>query len=364
MSRWTFNGGALPESAKTALIVKYAAAGDVLRTASILPGLRKRWPELRVTWVTLPGAYALLRRHPMIDELLLADDAEAAGVLEREFDLLLNFEKETEACLLANRARANCKKGFCLTPFNTLAAFDADSNDALQLGLDDELKFRLNRKTYPEIIYEMAGLEYASEMYVMRLGDEERAARERLLERHPRKPGEVWIGVHTGCGPVFATKQWTLDGFVDVFHHFQDRDNVRLVLFGGEREREFNRSLIEHAGHARVIDTGCDNSLAEFVGMVDACDVLLSGDTLALHVGVALGKRVVTFIGPTSASELDLFGRGEQLVTDFSCAPCYKKQCPLDVSCMQALPASTVIAALERQLNATREESDAMDAKP
>ena len=39
-------------------IVKLAAAGDVLRTTSFLPGLRAMYPDAWFSWVTAPGALA------------------------------------------------------------------------------------------------------------------------------------------------------------------------------------------------------------------------------------------------------------------------------------------------------------------
>ena len=34
------------------LIVKLAAAGDVLRTTCVLPALRAAWPGCQITWIT------------------------------------------------------------------------------------------------------------------------------------------------------------------------------------------------------------------------------------------------------------------------------------------------------------------------
>ena len=63
-----------------------------------------------------------------------------------------------------------------------------------------------------------------------------------------------------------------------------------------------------------VIDAGCDNSLMEFASLVNLCNVIITSDSLALHIGIALKKKIVCFFYPTSASEIELYGRGEKII--------------------------------------------------
>ena len=99
-----------------------------------------------------------------------------------------------------------------------------------------------------------------------------------------------------------------------------------------------------------VFDGGNDNSLECFFGLVEKVAVLLSADSLAMHVAIALKRPVVAWFGPTCEQEIDLFGRGEKIVTDFACSPCYLKVCPKPVTCMEAMGSDVVWAATERVL--------------
>ena len=38
------------------LVIKTGALGDVVRTTAILPGLARKHPDLRVTWLTASGS--------------------------------------------------------------------------------------------------------------------------------------------------------------------------------------------------------------------------------------------------------------------------------------------------------------------
>jgi heptosyltransferase-2 len=92
--------------------------------------------------------------------------------------------------------------------------------------------------------------------------------------------------------------------------------NVRFAILGGVLEAERNRRIVELLGAVEdlsVVDGGTNNGLLEFAAQVACCDVLVSSDSLALHMGVALERPVAAFFAPTSGAEVDLFGRGRSI---------------------------------------------------
>ena len=98
------------------------------------------------------------------------------------------------------------------------------------------------------------------------------------------------------------------------------------------------------------LPTGTDNTLRQFASLMDLCQVLVTGDTLALHVAIALDKRLVAYFGPTSDSEIDLYGQGEKILPSVPCGCYYQNQCTQKVSCMDNLKEKDMLAAVERQL--------------
>ena len=343
------------------LIIKTGAMGDVLRTTTILAPLERAYPSAAITWVTDRSAVPLLAANPMISEVIPFGETGVRKVCNRRFDLLLNYEKEKEPLDLAGLVQAGCKRGFAPTPWNTPTVYNSGSQYALLLGLSDELKFRVNRKSYPRVICEMAELEYRRDPYVLHLTEAGRA-RSAEVNGQVRSPGRPRVGINTGVGAVFRTKQWTPEGWVGLADVLHDQADANLLLLGGRAESELNRQIIERSGCAPdgpplLLDTGCDNSLEQFIGVVNACDVLVTADSLAMHISVALGKRTVAIFGSTSDHEIDLYDRGEKVVTDFPCSPCYRKTCDKTPTCMQALTPDIVARAVLGQL-ASAERGD------
>lgn len=328
------------------LIIKWGARGDTLRTTPILRVLRREWPDAQISWLTAPESVPLLQHNTLVDRVYAFDALGVAALLPQSFDLLLSFDKEPGALGMALALRATDKRGFAMTESGALTVFNPAAAYALRLGVDDELKFRGNRKSYPEIIFEMAEFPYRGEEFVLELADEERArARGRL--RAWFGDGAV-IGLNTGCGRVYAAKSWSQENFIALARDLLRRGR-KVLLLGGADERARNEAICEATDGRAVIAATADN-LRDLIGFIDGCAAVVTGDTLALHVAVARRVPVVALIGPTAAAELDLFGRGEKIVTQKACAPCYRATCQLPVSCMQEMPPEKVLAALERVL--------------
>jgi heptosyltransferase-1 len=52
------------------LIVRLSAIGDVVMASGLIPALRARWPEARISWLTEPTTVPLLRHNPRLDEVI------------------------------------------------------------------------------------------------------------------------------------------------------------------------------------------------------------------------------------------------------------------------------------------------------
>lgn len=330
-------------------VIKLGALGDVVRTLCILPELRRQFPEAQITWVTKPNAQRLLAHHPMIDRLLVFEPVTCTQLTQEKFDLLICLDKEAEPCALANAIPASEKRGVGLSPAGTPVPFNAEAVDYFHLGLSDALKFHRNRRSYPRLVYDALGWDYDGQRYELPV---DAAAAQRVRQRLMRAgwtPGQRTLGVNVGAGNVFANKMWPMAKTRRLIDAYHDRHpDVAVLLLGGPGERAVMDQI--HAELPWTIHTGCDNDEQSFIALIDQCDVLFSGDTMAMHVAIARQKQAVVFFGPTCEQEIDLFGRGEKLIARTSCAPCYKRQCDERDRCLDAIPVTDALQAIDRAM--------------
>ena len=145
-------------------------------------------------------------------------------------------------------------------------------------------------------------------------------------------------------------KRWRLDGFAWLAKALKKKyPKTGILLYGGPEERELMPALSKKL-KGLVLPTGTENTMRQFASLVGLTDVMVTGDTLALHVSIALGKRTVAYFGPTSDVEIDLYGRGEKVLPRKPCECYYQSQCSVKTSCMDNLEEKDMLAAVERQM--------------
>jgi heptosyltransferase-2 len=313
------------------LILKTAALGDVLRTTSILPGLAARAKaegrELRVTWLTAKGAEDLLLGHGLVDEVLtveLGDPASVAAILKRlnatRWSRVLSFDDEAPLCAIATAVGRDRISGAYLDGDGDIA-YTQDVAPWFDMGLisvfgkqeADRLKVA-NQKSHPAIFAEMIGVEPGEPGLELPKG-----ALDRAQSIFSSLAGPL-IGLNTGAGGRWTSKSLAEERVVEVAQaidaHWHATHNARptFVLLGGPEERERHGRLLTGLGdRVTVFDAKTDNSLQDFAALIDGLDLLITSDSLAMHIAIARRRQVMAFFAPTSAAEIDLFGRGSKV---------------------------------------------------
>ena len=339
--------------ARRVLIIKLDATGDVLRTTSLLRPLHAAMPGSHVTWITLREAVDVLRPNKLIDEVVPVG-VEALLLLQTQpFDVVINPDASIVSSRLATLARAPDKRGFVVDESGHLAPLNDEARRWYEMGLNDELK-KKNRQTYQSILLAIAGLPASEHPIIWEITEGEAAFARNFATRSNIAPGkQLIIGLNTGAGGRWRWKKWTAEGYVELINAIvRAYPDAHILLYGGPEERERNEELSRQAP-LHLTDTGTSNTLREFAALIDLCDVLVTGDTMALHIASALEKRVVALFGPTSAAEIELYDRGSKITPhNMPCLGCYLSDCDVRPACMERIAADQVMLALAEQITA------------
>ena len=311
---------------KRILLIKLGAIGDVIRTTPILHKLRQEYPQAHVTWLTQTPA--ILPGHA-IDQILKFDLASVLYLQECKFDILINLDKDREACALHDRINAKQKFGFRLKNNVPFPSSDL-ANHKYLTGVFDQVS-QANHKSYTQEIFEICGWEFAGQEYI--------------FDNHESK-GYVWdldrskslIGLNTGCGDRWTTRLWSDEKWIGFIRLLQ-QDGLEPVLLGGEQEHARNVLLAKETG-AKYLGYF---PLPQFINLMYQMDLIVTQVTMAMHIAIALRKRIVLMNNIFNPYEFDLYGRGLIVQPDKQCVCFYRGTCKLGTSCMEDLPAKKVM---------------------
>jgi len=331
------------------LIVKLDAMGDVLRSTALLPPLAEVHPRAAITWITRKESVPLLQRNPYIAEVLELGPEALAHLHARRFDRVINLDASKTSAALATVAQAPEKTGFVLDERGWVKPTNDAARRWLEAGVFDDIK-RQGAESYQDRMADILALAGREHRYVFELADDERERARAHLASLGLDPHRPVIGLNTGAGGRWPLKQWREDGYVELVGRLARRADVQFVLLGGPQEGDRHERL-RAASSVALIDPGCDNSVRHFAALLSHCDVVVTGDTLAMHLSLALRKRTVVLFGPTSAAEIELYGLGEKVVPNMECLSCYKTSCDFVPNCMDLISTDMVEHAVVRQMD-------------
>lgn len=190
---------------------------------------------------------------------------------------------------------------------------------------------------------------------LLRLSAAEQAAAPGVLERfgatRDATSATRWFGLNPGAeyGPA---KRWPAERFIAVAKEVQARISGRWLVFGGALDRPLAETIAQAVPGA--VNLAGRTSLRELLQLLGVCRLLLTNDTGPAHVAAALGVPVVALFGSTSP-ELTSPGfpgdpRHRILHAPPPCAPCFRRECPVDLRCLRALePADVARTVIEMQ---------------
>ena len=280
--------------------------GDVLRTTPIL----HLFKDDHVTWLTDEAAVPLLRGNSCIDRLVTFGDLEVLGIEGERFDKVINLEKVPEICGMADRIQAWSRYGFSLDGRTGKAVACEENYESLVVRTHQDAQ--LLTRPWVDLMYDMLGATWQGEGY--------------LLGYQPKTSECHDIGFNVHVGTLCPLRAWPGDCW--------DELNARV-------SQKYRASYQQ-----------CLQDLDGYMDWINSCRLLVTSDSLGLHLGLALGKQVLSLFGPTSSSDL---GRWQNLhivnsPTPCACRPCYAADCVLDETCMRGISPALIFEQVERIL--------------
>jgi heptosyltransferase-2 len=329
------------------LIINLDAMGDVLMTTAQLSALKRKFPESTVYWITLKNASPLLANNRLID-YVYEYNFESYSVLNQiQFDYVLNADKSKLACALLNSVSAANKLGFGLNKDGAIIPVNEGANYNYKLGIDDNLKFKLNKRTGQDYLAETFELEYNNEEYVFEFTEDEINFIGKYKEKIGISNNDKVIGFNTGCSNLYPNKKMTIEQHIYLIEKLLDKKKYKIALFGGPEDAERNK-IIHKKFSNKIINTPVQEGVRKGACYESIADVVITGDSFGMHLAIALKKYVIAWFGVSCWSEIDLYNRGIKLFQkDLECSPCWKMECPYNLECIQQIDLSRILSEVE-----------------
>lgn len=333
---------------KKILIINLDAMGAVVQTTSMLPAIKKKYPNSHISWITLKNAYRLLDNNPYLDAVYIWEPESWLILQQMEFDIVYQTDKTKRSCAFGNTVKAKEKIGFGLNKNGKIVPLNKEAEYSYIVGLDDDLKFKKNKKYGTQILQESMKLKYQRDEYVFELSEEERKFCDQYKTENDLKKNELIVGFNTGCSYLYQNKKMTIDQHVLLINSMYSISGVRLVLVGGPEDTERNAEIMRRVGD-KVLNTPTTEGVRRGICYENICDVIITGDSFGMHVAIGLKKYVIVWFGLSCWNEIDLYDCGIKLIPEgLFCSPCWKKECPYNLECIQMIDLDRITSEVKK----------------
>ena len=344
--------------------------GDAVMTTPALQRLRSARPDAHLTLLTPAKLADLWRGHPSLDAVLTFAPGESAWSIGRR----LRAERFSTAVVLPNSPRSALEVFLARIPQRigvrgkwrswllTEALPPRPGVVLMRKRTEREIKrlVAVNgaRETFPASAHHIhhylhlvgaLGAETAPLPPLLHVATAEVTA---LRTRLGLAEGRTFFVLNPGA-EYGAAKRWPAESFVDAAVRLHERTGCHWVVTGGGSDRELAGGIAqkigERIGGGKIISVAGDTTLRDLCALLRAAALVLTNDTGPMHVAAAVGTPVVVPFGSTAP---ELTGpvftpdAPHQLILGGApCAPCFLRECPIDLRCLKGISVERVVAA-------------------
>ena len=117
-----------------------------------------------------------------------------------------------------------------------------------------------------------------------------------------------------GTGSRWSSKAWSKSKLVEFIKKIND---YNVILFAGPEEAGSQRELVETLKDSgiKVYTNDPNNTVKEFISLVNVCDIMVVNDSFALHDAVALKKKTIALFFCTPDWEIESYDLVKKIVS-------------------------------------------------
>lgn len=310
---------------KRILVITLSNVGDIILTTPVIRALSKTFVGSRIDVMVGPRGKEIFEKDPAVFKLIVYDKHLPVSQKRRlqlklknlKYDLVVDIRNTVFPLLIGPKYRTATVQRF---PPRVVHMKERHLYRLKFLGIDDPAE--------PSYIY-------------IPKDDDDYAVK--LLA----KAGGEGPLVVVNPGAKSHLKRWTAEGYAAVCDGLIDGCNASIALIGMTEDREtVDKVLAKMKRRDRVLDLVDKTNIRQLAAVLKRAKLLITNDSAPLHLGCAVGTKVLALFGPTDPKKYGPTGDLDVVITTkLKCQPCEVAECAQNYECMRTIPPDDVLEA-------------------
>jgi len=319
--------------------------GDVILTMPLVHVIKKKRPDIRITYLAESPYHTLLENHPDVDTILSYDPSSFLSqirlfgqMMKMKFDLSIDLFGNPRSAWLSFISGARYRIGgdfrgrkmFYTHPIRD----DGKSKSAIQFHLQYLKPFGISESISDPSIY---------------LTEQEMSWGRSYLEKQGFNLKKPIIGIHPGAS--WPAKRWLPERFSELGEKLAEKYQAQIFFTVGPGEEALVNSVIQNCDcQANTPELLLIRQLAS---VLDQFDLFITNDCGPMHLAPAVGTKTIGIFGPGEPEIWFPYSKekGHRVVhKKIDCSRCHQDFCD-DMRCMKAITVDDVIQSVSDVLS-------------
>ena len=290
---------------KRILVITLSNLGDIVLTTPVVQCLIQEFPDAKMDIMVSPVGKGLFRDHLRINSLIaynkrstfLQKIALFVRLRKVGYDLVCDLRNTVLPLLIGAR--------YITSPIR-------NSGDSAAHKKDTHLS-RLSSM----------GIDISKADFYIPVSETSRINAEKLLGITGKNRYVV-----LSPGAKSHVKRWPLKNFAGLADMIKKELGIETVLVGDSYDRVVVERILFNM-KTKPVDLVEKTKIPELAHIIGKAALLITNDSAPLHIGSAMGTRIVAFFGPTSDAEYGPATKNKSRVLNkkITCSPCKVPQC-------------------------------------
>lgn len=310
------------------LVITLSNVGDIILTTPVIKALAKAFPASRIDVMVGPQGKEVFERDPAIFKLIIYDKHMPISDKRRlqlklkklRYDLVVDIRNTVFPILIGPKYR---------TP--TIIKYPS--------GLTHRKKRHMH-------LLKTLGIDITSEESYIYIPREDEEYIDSLLKKEDLIAPIVVIN----AGAKSHLKRWIQEGFAEVSDRLISECRASVVFVGRKEDQDLIKDVMaktKHSAHNFVNKT----NVRQLAGLLKRAKLVITNDSAPLHLGCAVGTKVLAIFGPTDPRKYGPTGEFDAVISKkLSCSPCEVAVCAHNYECMKLITTDEVFDAAKVML--------------
>ncbi len=308
---------------KRILVITLSNVGDIILTTPVISALSKDIPGSRIDVMVGPQGREIFDHDPRVFKVIIYDKHTPIGEKRRlqlklkklRYDLVVDIRNTVFPLLIGPKYRTATIQKF---PRSVLHSRQRHLYRLKSLGVDN--------------------LEELPCIHITKEDDE-------YIEKLLKGSGIASPIVVVNAGAKSHLKRWTIEGFAQISDRLITECKASVIFVGSKEDETIVKDIIakmKNKPHNFVNQT----KIRQLAGLLRRSRLLITNDSAPLHIGCAVGVKIVALFGPTDSRKYGPIGEFDVVIKEkLSCAPCEKAECVRNYECMKLITPDSVFDA-------------------